>query len=252
MPSCAAEVNQAALCEHEDLVAVFIDVLIYLGFYGNLLDAGPAVQLIDLYFIIKVAYVADYGLVLHPGHMLCSNYILVSGCGYVDIAYTEGFFYSFNLKTFHGRLKRAYRVNLSNNNPCTEAAHGLSGAFSDIAVAADDCHLTGYHNICCPLDAVCERLAAAVEVIELALCYTVVNVYGRKKQASVFHHVIESVHACSCLFRAAADFRHHTAEIIGIFGIYCFKKCLDYLFFMLFTRLIYPSGTFFKLVALVY
>jgi hypothetical protein len=58
-------------------------------------------------------------------------------------------------------------------------AERLRAALAHVAVAADDRDLAGDHDVGGALDAVEERLAAAVEVVELRLGDRVVDVDGR-------------------------------------------------------------------------
>ena len=73
-------------------------------------------------------------------------------------------------------------------------------AFAHIAVAADDSDLARDHHIGCALDAVGERLAAAVQVIELALSHGIVHVDGRHQQLALLHHFVEPMHTGRGLF----------------------------------------------------
>ena len=68
-----AQVHQASFGEQKDGVPVGVQVLVYLGFDGNLLDTRQAVQLVHLDLVVKVADVADNRLVLHTSHVLGGN-----------------------------------------------------------------------------------------------------------------------------------------------------------------------------------
>ena len=58
-------------------------------------------------------------------------------------------------------------------------------ALAHVAVAADHGHLAGHHHVGGALDAVDQRLAAAVEVVELGLGHRVVDVDRRDQQAAL-------------------------------------------------------------------
>jgi hypothetical protein len=58
----------------------------------------------------------------------------------------------------------------------------VRGALADVAVAADHGDLAGDHHVGGALDAVDQRFAAAVEVVELGLGDRVVDVDGREQQ----------------------------------------------------------------------
>ena len=55
----------------------------------------------------------------------------------------------------------------------------MGAALAHVAVTADDHDLAGDHDVGGALDAVGQRLAAAVEIVELALRDRVVDVDGR-------------------------------------------------------------------------
>ena len=71
----------------------------------------------------------------------------------------------------------------------------VRAALADVAVAADHRHLAGDHHVRGALDAVAQRLAAAVEVVELGLGDRVVDVDGGDEQLAGLEHLVEAVHA---------------------------------------------------------
>ncbi len=84
--------------------------------------------------------------------------------------------------SFHGSLQCADGIDLSDQHPGTESAHGLRAALADISVAAHAHHLACHHHVRCALDAVCKRFPATVEVVELALGNRVVHIDGREEE----------------------------------------------------------------------
>jgi hypothetical protein len=58
----------------------------------------------------------------------------------------------------------------------------VRAAFADVAVTADDGDLAGDHDVGGALDAVRQRFAAAVEIVELRLGDGVVHVDGGHEQ----------------------------------------------------------------------
>ena len=94
----------------------------------------------------------------------------------------------------------------------------MGAALAHVAVAADHHDLAGDHDVGGPLDAVGQRFAAAVEVVELALGDRVVDVDGREEQGPAAVHVVEAMHAGSGLFAHAADFGDDSGEAAGVFG----------------------------------
>src|SRR5690606_24514934 len=83
--------------------------------------------------------------------------------------------------------------------------HRIGAAFADVAVTADDNHLAGDHHVGGPLDAIGERLAAAVQVVELALRDRVVDVNGGAAELALLVHLVQAMHAGRRLFGEATD-----------------------------------------------
>ena len=71
----------------------------------------------------------------------------------------------------------------------------MRAAFADVAVAADDRGLAGDHHAERALDAVRQRFAAAVEIVELRLRDRVVHVDGGNEQLAGFEHLVKAMHA---------------------------------------------------------
>ena len=90
-----------------------------------------------------------------------------------------------DLVALHGRLQGADGVDLGDDHPGPLAAQRLGAALADVAVAEHHGHLAGDHHVGGPEDAVDERVAAAVEVVELGLGDRVVDVDGREQQLAL-------------------------------------------------------------------
>ncbi len=73
-----------------------------------------------------------------------------------------------DLVAVHRRLQRADRVDLGHDDPGALAAQRLGAALADVAVAEHDRHLAADQHVGGPVDAVDERVPAAVLVVELA------------------------------------------------------------------------------------
>ena len=99
-----------------------------------------------------------------------------------------------DLVAVHGRLQRADRVDLGDDDAGTLAAQRLSAALADVAVAAHDRDLAADEDVGGAVDAVDERVAAAVLVVELRLGDRVVDVDGGEEQRAFLHHVVETQH----------------------------------------------------------
>src|SRR5207344_2750544 len=87
-----------------------------------------------------------------------------------------------HLVALHRRLQRADGVDLGDDDPGALTAQRLRAALPDVAVATHDGDLAGEHDVGGAADAVDERVAAAVQVVELRLRDRVVDVDGGEQQ----------------------------------------------------------------------
>ncbi len=161
-----AEVQQTALGQKDHAIARR-----HLDHVDLFLDVRPLVvlQRRDLDFVVEVTNVADDGHVLHLAHVLDADHVLVAGRGDDDVGCWARLFQRDDLKTVHGGLQGADRVDLGDLYPGAGAAERGGRAFADIAVAADDGGFTSHHRVSCAADAVDERFFTAVLVVELRL-----------------------------------------------------------------------------------
>ena len=93
-----------------------------------------------------------------------------------------GLFHRRDFVAFHRGLQGVDRVDLGDDHAGAQRLHRMGTALADVAVAGHDHDLAGHHDVGGPLDAVGQRFAAAVEVVELALGDRVVDVDGRHLQ----------------------------------------------------------------------
>ena len=197
----AAEVDKATLSEQDDGVAVREGVRVDLGLDVGVLDARVVDERIDLDFVVKVTDVADDGVVLHLLHVLDRDDVLVAGRGHKDVGLVAHIVHGVDLVAVHRRLQRADRVDLGDNDTRTLAAQRLRTALADVAKAGHNGNLAANHDVGRAVDAVNERVAAAVDVVELALRHTVVDVDRRKQKLASLHHLVEAVDASGGLLR---------------------------------------------------
>ena len=201
------EVDQAALGQQDDAVAVGKGELIDLRFDLNALDPAVAYQFGDLDFDVEVADVADDHAVLHPLHLVDANDVAAPRRRNEDIALGDGVVHLLDLVAFHRRLQGADRINLGDDHPRPQAPHGGGAPLADIAVASYHHDLAGDHYVGGALDAVGQRLATAVEVVELALGDAVVDVDRRHGERPGLEHLIEVMDASSRLLGDATETR---------------------------------------------
>ena len=111
--------------------------------------------------------------------------VLVAGGGDEDVGRLDDVLERGDLVALHGRLQRADRVDLGDDDAGALAAQRLGAALADVAVAADHGHLAADHHVGGAVDAVDQRVAAAVEVVELRLGDRVVDVDRREEQLAL-------------------------------------------------------------------
>ena len=205
----AAEVQQAAFGQHQDAVLGALAVrrehpLVVLRLDLHALGAalGEAGH-VDL--VVEVADVADDGLVLHPLHVVDRDDVLVAGRGDEDVGGLDHVLERRHLVAFHRRLQRADRVDLGDDHAAALALERLGAALADVAVAEHHGDLGRQHHVAGAVEAVDQRVAAAVEVVELALGGRVVDVDRREQQRVGRGHLVEAVHAGGRLFADALD-----------------------------------------------
>ena len=160
-------------------------------------------------------------------------------------------FDSRDLVAFHRRLQRIDRIDLGHDHARAHAAQRLRGAFAHIAVAADDRDFAGQHDVGGALDAVGQRFAAAVEIVELRFGDRIVDVDRRNQQLAFLLHLVQPVHAGGRLFRNAAPVRDHVVPALRILRMHFLQQILDHLLFVAARRAIDPVAAFFEFVAFV-
>ena len=177
MAGAAAEVHQPAFGEQDDALAVGEDDVVDLR-----LDVLPLVllQRRDVDLVVEVADVAHDRVVLHALHVLVRDHVDVAGGGDEDVGLVGGVVHGHDAIAFHRRLQRADRVDLGDPHLRGQRAQRLRRALADVAVARDHRDLARDHHVGRALDAVDQRLAAAVEVVELGLGDRVVDVDRRE------------------------------------------------------------------------
>ena len=169
-------------------------------FHFRLLQRG------DLDLAVEVADVADDGAVLHRAHVLDGDHVDIAGGGDEDVGARRRIFHGDDLVAFHRRLQRADRIDLGHHHAAAGLAQRGGRALADVAEAGDHRDLAGHHHVGAAADAVDQRLAAAVEVVEFRLGDAVVDVDRREQQAAFLGHLVEPVHAGGGLLGDAADF----------------------------------------------
>src|SRR5439155_18953660 len=94
---------------------------------------------------------------------------------------------------------------LRRHHPAAGLAQRSGRALADVAEARDHRDLAGHHHVGAAADAIDQRLAAAIEVVELRLGHAVVDVDRGPQQRALPLHVIEAMHTSRGLLGDATD-----------------------------------------------
>ena len=172
---------------------------------GLMFSHGVRLEPRDVDLVVEVADVADDRLVLHPLHVLVGDDVDVAGRGDEDVGLVAGVVHRHHAVAFHRGLQRADRVDLGDPHLRRQRAQRLRAALADVAVARDQRDLAGDHHVGRALDAVDQRLAAAVEVVELALGDRVVDVDRGEGQPAFLVHLVQPLDAGRRLLGHALD-----------------------------------------------
>ena len=120
-------------------------------------------------------------------------------------AYADHVVERLDLVALHRRLQRADRVDLGDDHAAALAAQRLGASLAHFAEAEHDGDLAAEHDVGGAVEAVDDRVPAAVDVVELALGHRVVDVDGGEHQRALLLHLVEAVHAGRRLLADAAD-----------------------------------------------
>ena len=155
--------------------------------------------------VVKVTNVAHDGVVLHGLHVVERDHIFVAGGGDEDVRIRDGLVHGDHLVAFHCRLECANGINLGDLDSAALSTERLGTTFAHVAIAKNNGHFAGEHDVGGSHDAVGQGVPATVEVVELALGDRVVDVDGREEQQAHFSHLIQSMHSGGGLFGDAPD-----------------------------------------------
>ena len=140
------------------------------------------------------------------------DHVLVPGCGDEDVGFPDHALELADLVALHGGLEGADRVDLGDDHPGALPAQRLGAALSHVAEAADHGRLAADHHVGGAVEAVDQRVPAAVDVVELRLGDRVVDVDRREEQRAVRLALIEADHAGGGLLGDTPDPLGHPGE----------------------------------------
>lgn len=204
MAGGAAQIHQTPFGQHQNVAATLQRVPVHLWLDVDLFF-GILVQPRHLQLAIEVADVADDRIVLHLLEMVADDDVLAAGGGDKDGCLFGRLVHGGHLVALHGRLQRIDRIDFGDQHAAAERAQRLGASFADVTVAGHAAHFAGDHDVGGPLDAVDQRLTAAVQIVELALGHRVVDVDGGRAELALAEDAVQIVHAGRGLFGDATD-----------------------------------------------
>ena len=161
-----AQVDETAVGKQDDVAAVLHEEAVDLGLdVGDGLGVGTEPGNVD--FDVEVTDVADNGVLGHLLEVPADEDVTAAGGGDEDLALGGSLVHGGDLVAGDGGLEGVDGVDLGDDDAGTHAAESIGTALADITVTSDDGDLAGNHDIGGTLDAVDERLTAAVQVVEL-------------------------------------------------------------------------------------
>jgi hypothetical protein len=166
----ATKVYQATFCQKDNVFAGFfnlvaINLRLNLSPHSVILILQPS----NINFNIKMTNVATDGIVTHFFEVVAKNDISTSSSGNKDVTARNNICQGNNFESFHGSLKSVDRIYLSYENTGTHATEGFAAAFAYVTITSNNSYLSTNHNIGGTLNAVHERFATTIQVIELGL-----------------------------------------------------------------------------------
>ena len=176
MSGGTSEVHESTLGKDDNSMVIGEGVSINLFLDVHALDTGPVVETVHVDFVIEMTDVGNNSVVLHLGHVGGHDDALVSGGSDEDISGGEDVLEFLDLETFHAGLEGADGIDFANDNTGTAGLEGLSTSLTDITVSANDGFFTGDHDIGGSHETIGKRVSASINVIELGLGDTVVDV----------------------------------------------------------------------------
>jgi hypothetical protein len=208
-----AKVDETTLGEEDDVTAGRHEETVDLGL--DVLDRGGVLlQPGNVDLNVEVTNVADNGVLGHGLEVLANEDVTAAGGGDEDLTDGSGLLHGGDLVAGDGGLEGVDGIDLGDENAGTHGVEGLGATLTDITETGDNGDLTSDHDIGGTLDTVDERLAAAVEVVELGLGDGVVDVDGGDKETLVLEHLVEVVDTGGGLLRDTIAVLEHLGVLL--------------------------------------
>ncbi len=184
--------------------------------------------------------------------MLKGNHVAIAGCRHKNVSFLHGLLHRGHLEPLHSGLQSTNRIDLRNQHARTIRAHRLCTPLAHIAVTKHHHHLAGNHHIRCTLDAIGQRLATSVQVIELRFGNRIVHINGRHQQFASFHHLIQPVNARRRFFRNPLQALHRLVPAAIILVQDPLQRIQDGLFFTIRPLSVEHLRIFFGIISFVH
>lgn len=133
--------------------------------------------------------------------MRANEDVTAASGGNEDLTNGGSLLHGVDLVTLDSSLEGVDGVDLSNNDTGTHGVESLGATLADITVTGNNGDLTSDHDIGGTLDTIDERLTAAVQVVELGLGDTVVDIDGGNLELAILQHLVEVVDTSGGLLR---------------------------------------------------
>lgn len=211
--SGAAQVDETALSEEDEVTAVVHEVAVDLG-----LDAGDRLGVLlepgNVDFDVEVTDVANDSVVGHLLEVLTSQDVTAASGGDENLTLGSSLLHGGDLEARDGSLESVDGVDLSNDNAGTHGVKGLGATLADITETGNNGDLASNHDIGGTLDTIDEGLTAAVKVVELRLGDGVVDVDGGDKETLALEHAVEVVDTGGGLLRDTEAVLEHLRVLL--------------------------------------
>ena len=216
MAGGTAQVDETALSEQDDGMAISEGVLVDLRFDFLAFDGRIGVQKIDLDFVVKVTNVANDGVVTHALHVFEGDDVTVASSSDVDFGTGKRIFNSVDFIAIHGGLESADGIDFSDDHASTLAFKRGSATLTDVTKATNDGNFAGDHDISGTEETIDQRMTATINVVKLALSDRVVDVDGREQEFIALHHFVETLDTSGGFLRNSLDVRDDCLPLFGI------------------------------------
>ena len=205
VPGRVAEVHQTTLAQHQDAATGRQAPLVHLGLDLDLDRIGEALEPCHVDLVVEVADVGDDRQVLEAQQVIEGDHVLVAGARDQDVDILDHALQTGDLEAVHRGLQRVDRVDFTDDDARALATEGFRRTLADIPVAGDEGDLAADQHVGGAVQPVGQRVADAVDVVELRLGDGVVDIDRREQQLAALRELVQTVHAGGGLFGDAHD-----------------------------------------------